>query len=295
MVLQITNSEVNTLDFMDTESLIRTVGFTPRSLQQPDAWVGHIPFANWLTNLAKPEVFVELGTHTGNSYFAFCQSILDADLSTKAYAVDTWAGDDHAGFYGKEVFDYVAQTNKSYEHFSTLIRKTFEDALDIFPDQSIDLLHIDGLHTYEAVSKDFNTWLPKMSDRGLVILHDTNVFKDDFGVHKLFEELSAKYDSINFLHSHGLGVLRVGGNSPDFIPKRADDRNHFIELFRLIGSRFAKELDKQSEVDKLQTTILDLEIRSQQVAESLHATRQSFSWKLTYPLRVLGELVFRRK
>jgi hypothetical protein len=278
-------------DFMDTESLIRTVAFTPRSLQQPVAWVGHIPFANWLTNLAKPEVFVELGTHTGNSYFAFCQSILEADLSTKAYAVDTWAGDEHAGFYGKEVFDYVEMTNKGYEHFSTLIRKTFEEAADMFPEKSIDLLHIDGLHTYEAVSNDFNTWLPKMSDRGLVILHDTNVFRDDFGVHKLFKELSTKYDSMNFLHSHGLGVLRTGTHSPDFFPRDNRKLFEFMDFFELLGEKHLSTLNMELETIAQATRISSLESQAISTNETLKLTYESLSWRVTKPLRTLGKFL----
>ena len=35
--------------------------------------------------------------------------------------------------------------------FSSLLRMDFADARDHIEDGSVDLLHIDGLHTYEAV------------------------------------------------------------------------------------------------------------------------------------------------
>jgi GT2 family glycosyltransferase len=175
----------------------------------------HGPFALWLTEALRPRVLVELGTHTGFSYFSFCQAVLDFWLSTNCYAIDTWLGDEHAGFYGEEVFRRVDLTNKDYyAGFSRLLRCRFDDALPHFSDGEIDLLHIDGRHRYEDVKHDFETWRPKLSSRGVVLFHDTNVRVRDFGVWKLWQELSCRHPSFEFQHGHGLGVLAVGPDVP---------------------------------------------------------------------------------
>src|SRR3954454_3716427 len=61
------------------------------------AWCSHIPFAHWLITETAPGLFVELGTHTGVSYSAFCGAVVRADLATRCYAVDTWQGDSQTG------------------------------------------------------------------------------------------------------------------------------------------------------------------------------------------------------
>nr|WP_320051375.1 class I SAM-dependent methyltransferase [uncultured Desulfuromonas sp.] len=196
---------------MLTKNLAAAAAFKPESLELPDAWVGHLPFAAWLVREYRPTIFVELGTHSGNSYFAFCQSVKAADLETKCYAVDTWQGDEHAGNYGDDIFSAVHQINQEkYAAFSRLLRMTFDEAVGSFSDGTIDLLHIDGLHTYEAVRHDFETWLPKLAPGALVLLHDSNVRERGFGVWKFWEELKERYPyHLEFNHSHGLGVVQI--------------------------------------------------------------------------------------
>jgi len=201
---------------MDLANFLSITSFwSPEHVTPPLSWVGHIPFAFWIMEAANPGVMVELGTHSGNSYFSFCQAVKRLNLRTLCFAVDSWQGDEHSGFYGEDIFQAVSEKNRlEYDSFSTLLRSQFDEAHPRFDDGSIDLLHIDGLHTYEAVKHDFEKWLPRMSRRGIVLLHDTNVHKRDFGVYLLFQELAQRYPTFEFLHSHGLGVIGVGADLP---------------------------------------------------------------------------------
>lgn len=204
---QASEKQTNTeLDFI----FKRPIFWRPSYIAQ-SAWLEHIPFAFWLIDTLQPRKIVELGTHYGSSYFSFCQAVTKLDLQTQCYAVDTWSGDGHAGQYGEEVYRQVSEYNQQhYSDFSTLVRSTFDQALEHFPQGSIDLLHIDGLHTLEAVRHDFESWLPKLSDRAVVIMHDTNVRERGFGVFQLLDELKQQYPHFEFAHGHGLGVIGVG-------------------------------------------------------------------------------------
>jgi GT2 family glycosyltransferase/glycosyltransferase involved in cell wall biosynthesis len=183
----------------------------PSRLSQPYAWIEHIPFAFWVVAQHQPRVLVELGTHTGNSYLAFCQAIASLGLPTRAFAVDTWKGDEHAGLYGEEIYETLSlYHDQHYTTFSRLVRSTFDNALKHFSDRSIDLLHIDGLHTYEAVAHDYSSWISKVSDRGILLMHDTNVRENNFGVFRLWEEIRSQFPHFEFFHGHGLGVLGLG-------------------------------------------------------------------------------------
>ena len=206
----------------------------------PYGWVGHIPFAYLAVDLLRPSTLVELGTHSGNSYMAFCQAVQSLDLACRCTAVDAWQGDAHALHYGEEIYQALrARHDPRYGGFSRLLRERFDDAAARFADESIDLLHIDGLHTYEAVRHDFETWLPKLSDRAVVLLHDTEERGRGFGVGRFFDELTTRYPGFAFCHSHGLGVLATGAQVPEafaaFLRQAAEDPQRMRGFFEALA------------------------------------------------------------
>ncbi|HQW19572.1 MAG TPA: class I SAM-dependent methyltransferase [Rhodocyclaceae bacterium] len=214
----------------------------PEHLSDITSWHALVPFAFAVTAWHKPKVFVELGTHKGDSYCAFCQAVDALGLATACHAIDTWQGEEHAGRYDNSILDTLRlHHDRRYSRFSQLLQSTFDDALSHFADGSIDLLHIDGLHTYEAVRHDFETWLPKMSVRGVVLFHDIDVRERGFGVWRLWEELSARYPSAGLHFSNGLGILAVGKQQTPplqaLFSMTTAEQDRLARLFHALGAR----------------------------------------------------------
>lgn len=196
-------------------------------------WLEHGPFAFWLTESLRPRVFVELGTHNGYSFFVFAQAVQALGLKTRCHAIDTWQGDDHAGFYNEKVYQRVLTIQR--QHFAdctTLIRSRFDEALHGFQDQSIDLLHIDGRHGYEDVLEDYSAWLPKLAPGAIVLFHDTQVTERAFGVWRLWQDLSTRHPSFEFLHGNGLGILCPDGQVPNRLQPLFDATSEEKEAIR---------------------------------------------------------------
>ena len=174
------------------------------------AWVENIPFAFDLVKMVKPAIIVELGVHYGDSYFAFCQAVKEFNIKTTCYGFDMFEGDDLTGYYGGEVFQKVYKYNlDNYHEFSVIIKGTFDNALLHIKDNSIDILHIDGCHYYGDIKHDFETWLPKVKKGGIILLHDTKVRKERYGVWKFWKEIKDRFKYKEFDNQYGLGVLYV--------------------------------------------------------------------------------------
>jgi glycosyltransferase involved in cell wall biosynthesis len=303
--------------------------FVPRYLSGESAWTGHIPFAYDLVRSFKPSLLVELGTWSGDSFFAFCQGVADHLLSTRCYTIDHWKGDDQAGEAPEAQFARVqAYCTATYPTFAYLMRTDFDSAAREFSDQSIDLLHIDGLHTYEAVSGDFATWFPKVRSGGVVLLHDIcargSEDHRDFGVWKLWEQLKAQHRTFEFSHAYGLGVL-IKDENPEietwlrtlmetslgvYYAARGSDlvsiitakherdavrhdrdvlRHERDELRRNLDAAYRQTAESAERMAKLNSDIEELKITRFEAKRECHSLKTSLSWRVTWPLRVVRD------
>ena len=254
--------------------------FPPRMVGS--AWLEHAPFAAWIIDAARPDTLVELGTHNGFSFFAFAEAARRLGLPTRLWAIDSWEGDEHAGFYGDEVYDAVrAVVDADYPESAELIRAYFADAVDRFADGSIDLLHIDGRHGYEDIKEDFETYRSKLSDRAVVLFHDTREYDHDFGVHRFWAEIAPTAPSFEFHHAHGLGVLAWGRNVPqpvlDVIRVAEASPERVREIYSGLGAHVLR--------------VFELELTVAGSKAELARVFSSSSWRITAPLRWL----FRRR
>lgn len=237
---------------IDTKQFVWAEKLTPKLLKSP-WWIGHIPFAYELIGRQRPLIVVELGTYSGSSFAAFCQAVEACGSKSKCYGIDLWEGDIHMGKFEETLFEEISAYVKSnYPDTAVLVRKDFNAACADFQDKSVDLLHIDGTHTFEAVSNDFHTWLPKLSDRAVVLFHDVNVNVENtgpasarFGVKQFFDSVKSKYPHIEFTHCWGLGVLMVGNNITPEILELAEMAKlpDFNAYFEAKGAEISRRFD----------------------------------------------------
>ncbi len=272
---------------------------TPLWITHNSAWIYHIPMAAVLIKMLQPRVFVELGTFRGDSYMAFCQAVAKCNTATHCTAVDNWNGDAHAGFYGPNVLKELALTHDPlYGTFSTLLKSDFMDARRQFANGSIDLLHIDGHHTYSAVKADFEAWQPKLSDRAVVLFHDTAVRERDFGVWKLWEELSTSYRGFNVPYGCGLGILAVGKNLPEPFEEFMDELNHdstpILTQLQTLGMRIEQMRTIMSLVNDLhhEQSVLNewRKIARQTILQPTPNVKAAWDEPRKYSMTVVGEV-----
>ena len=204
---------------MDVNELVSPSSFwTPRLLERSSPWAEHIPFAFWLVEAARPRIFVQLGTRPRHAYFAFCQAVSDLKLATRCVAVDTRR--DNPAFMAiseqvdRCVFD---KANSEYSGFSRLLTAGLDESLDTFTDGTVDILHFHfhGQADPAELGNRFDRWLPKMSDRGLILIDGIAPGNAETRTAAVFPDLNSRYPSFTFPHGCGLALIAVGGCIPD--------------------------------------------------------------------------------
>jgi predicted O-methyltransferase YrrM len=160
-----------------------------------------------ITRSLKPKVAVEIGSARGKSACLIGMGLKENGIG-RLYAIDphtstSWNDSESADTY-KLIQDNLQRLG--LHESVTVIRDISKNAIPNVP-TPIDLLFIDGDHSYEGVKADWETFTPRMSPFGLVVFHDTiwdlrpnsKWYRPDMGVPRFVEEL----------REHGYPVLTI--------------------------------------------------------------------------------------
>jgi predicted O-methyltransferase YrrM len=124
---------------------------------------------------------VEIGSYLGgSSSFLACAA---QTKNHKLYCVDTW-GNESMTEGLRDTYNIFMHNIKPVKDYVFPLRGKSADIANSFH-YSIDLLFVDGDHSYESVKLDVESWLPKLKDGGIIILHD---YAWAEGVKKIVEE-----------------------------------------------------------------------------------------------------------
>ena len=134
----------------------------------------HLETLNMLKRLFKPNTILEIGTGRGDSTLAFADAcamngkghIISLDTKDCGIAEDLIIFDEELGNYVSFI--------KS-------------DSLKLDIQGGIDILFIDGLHTYKQVKKELEKYERSVEDQGFIIFHDSNNFAHP-GVQEAIQE-----------------------------------------------------------------------------------------------------------
>lgn len=126
-----------------------------------------------LSKIPDGGVFVECGAWLGKSSSYLCDVAKDR---VKIFIVDTWKGSpdelqtNHSLATRTDIYPFFLD-NMGDRKFTPLRMDSCE-AAQTFDDNSLDVVYIDMTHTYEAVKRDIECWLPKVKNGGYISGHD---------------------------------------------------------------------------------------------------------------------------
>lgn len=158
----------------------------------------------------EPAIVVEIGTANGGTLYPWCRTQTTPET---VVSVDY-------GYFGRDLdfyrsFAADSPTKLSLIDANSQRRETADAVENQLDGQAVDFLFIDGDHSYDGVSTDFELYSPLVRDGGLIAFHDIVSPPHISGVGKFWNEIESQYDSEEIIAAenpneelwNGIGVL----------------------------------------------------------------------------------------
>lgn len=114
---------------------------------------------------------IEIGSYVGDSTEIFAKHF------SRVYAIDPWQNgydDSDAASFQHPMSTIEDQFNKLCEKYSNIVKIKDKSSLVAgqFVDKSVDVVYIDGIHTYQGCRDDIELYKNKVKTGGLLCGHD---------------------------------------------------------------------------------------------------------------------------
>ena len=173
--------------------------------------------AAFLQTRPKPRTVVEIGTARGGTLWFWCQLATEDALIV---SVDLPGGDFGGGYTLKDVPRLLGHAEGQQDiqllAGNSHSQNMLEAVTKLVGDRGVDLLFIDGDHTYEGVKQDWEMYSPLLNDDGIVVFHDIveHTKIPECQVDRLWRELKPMYEYEEFCSPErgwaGIGVIQLG-------------------------------------------------------------------------------------
>lgn len=145
-------------------------------------------FTEVINLLPQNSHIVEIGAYKGRSTAYLAVEAINSGKNIKIDVIDTWDGVDGSG--RQPWSDYIDEPEKGikkpngdiFEEFKTNLLPVWNsitpikllslDAVNLYKDESLDFVFIDGNHNYSYVKEDILKWKPKIKKGGILSGHD---------------------------------------------------------------------------------------------------------------------------
>jgi predicted O-methyltransferase YrrM len=184
----------------------------------------------FLEAVGTPQTVVEIGTAQGGTFGALCEIATDdaliVSIDLPGGDLDETSEDDK---YGKRDQDRIRSYAKPGQQVVLLQADSHDEATRLSLERclggrSIELLFLDGDHSYDGVKADFDMYVPLLAPEGLVAFHDilthTGILENEYKIEvdRFWNEIKGSYDWEEFTDPTvdwgwgkwgGIGLIRM--------------------------------------------------------------------------------------
>ncbi len=167
-------------------------------------------FVDLLLSMKLTNSILEVGLgYYGSTHFLwrqFIEKVITIEISHERVRK---FGGNMRKFYGKWVLD---DNRSSFLIGSSTDAGTVKKAYDLLKGKRVDVLFIDGLHSYEGVLTDWLLYNPLVKKGGMVVFHDALLQAPELGVSDFLDRLKLgsfdgrSYDLKTIVHSRETGI-----------------------------------------------------------------------------------------